>query len=292
MSSSSLRRLRADDAERVAALFGEAFGSERAVDAEEIRSWLRNEELQPDWLRVLERDGTVIGYGDIWPQERELTLDVAAPGSWEPFFEWAEAAGRERGLPRVCVNVPAGHEVAALAEARGYWLWRSSFTMQIDLDARPAEPALPAGLTLRTYETADAELVRAQLNAAFGDDAFWHDISPSNFREFYLRARGFDPSLWLLAFAGPELVGSVLAYPERGGDATLGWVGTLGVRSEWRRRGLGAALLQRAFAALYDRGLPTIGLGVDAENATGALGLYERAGMRKLRQSDNWVLDL
>jgi ribosomal protein S18 acetylase RimI-like enzyme len=69
-------------------------------------------------------------------------------------------------------------------------------------------------------------------------------------------------------------------------------VGTLSVRREWRRRGLGVSLLQRAFAALYDRGLPTIGLGVDAENPTGALGLYERAGMRKIRQSDNWVLDL
>jgi ribosomal protein S18 acetylase RimI-like enzyme len=292
MSSSLLRRLRADDAERVAALFDEAFGADRTVDAEEIRSWLRNEELEPDWLRVLEADGTVIGYGDIWPEARELTLDVAAPGSWEPFFEWAEAAGRERGLPRVCVNVPAGHEVAALAETRGYRLWRSSFTMRIELAARPAEPALPAGLTLRTYGTADAELVQAQLNAAFSDDAFWHEVSPSNFREFYLRARGFDPSLWLLAFAGSELIGSVLAYPQRGGDTTLGSVGTLGVRREWRRRGLGAALLQRAFAALYDRGLPAIGLGVDAENPTGALGLYERAGMRKIRQSDNWVLDL
>jgi ribosomal protein S18 acetylase RimI-like enzyme len=292
MSSSLLRPLRTADAERVAALFDEAFGAERTVDAEEIRSWLRNEELEPDWLRVLEAEGTVIGYGDIWPEARELTLDVAAPGSWEPFFEWAEAAARERSLPRVCVNVPAGHEVAGLAEARGYRLWRSSFTMQIELAARPAEPALPAGLTLRTYGTADAELVQAQLNAAFSDDVFWHEVSPSNFREFYLRARGFDPSLWLLAFAGPELAGSVLAYPQRGGDTTLGRVGTLGVRREWRRRGLGATLLQRAFAALYDRGLSTIGLGVDAENPTGALGLYERAGMRKLRQSDNWVLDL
>jgi ribosomal protein S18 acetylase RimI-like enzyme len=164
--------------------------------------------------------------------------------------------------------------------------------MQIELAARPAEPALPTGLTLRTYGPADAELVQAQLNAAFRDDPFWHEVSPSNFREFYLRARGFDPSLWLLAFAGHELAGSVLAYPQRGGDTALGWVGTLGVRREWRRQGLGAALLQRAFAALYDRGLSTIGLGVDAENPTGALGLYERAGMRKLRQSDNWVLDL
>ena len=56
MSSSLLRPLRTDDAERVAALFDEAFGAERTVDAEEIRSWLRNEELEPDWLRVLEAE--------------------------------------------------------------------------------------------------------------------------------------------------------------------------------------------------------------------------------------------
>lgn len=292
MSSSALRRLRTEDAERVAALFREAFGDERTVDAEEIRSWLRNEELEPDWLRVLEVDGAVVGYGDIWLQDDEVALDVAAPGHWSPFFEWAEATGRERGLPRVRVVLPAGHEVAAFAEGRGYRPWRSSFTMQIELDRRPAAGDLPAGLTMRTYDEGDAEALRAQLNAAFAEDPFWHDISSSNFREFYLRARGFDPTLWLLAWDGSELAGSVLAYPERGGATTLGWVGTLGVRREWRRRGLGGELLQRAFAALYDRGRSTIGLGVDADNPTGALGLYERVGMHRIRQSDNWVLSL
>jgi ribosomal protein S18 acetylase RimI-like enzyme len=35
-----------------------------------------------------------------------------------------------------------------------------------------------------------------------------------------------------------------------------------------------------------------VGLGVDAENETGALRLYERVGMTVARQSNNWVLDL
>jgi ribosomal protein S18 acetylase RimI-like enzyme len=292
MSSSLLRPLRAEDSERVAALFRQSFGDARPLDAEEIRSWLSNEELKPDWLRVLEEDGTVVGYGDIWPERDELALDVAAPGHWGTFFDWAEAAAREHGSPRVRVSPPVGHELAALAEARGYRFWRSSFTIEIDLDSRPAEAELPDGLVLRTYTPADAEALRAQLNDAFAADPFWHTVTASNFREFYLRARGFDPALWLLAWAGAELAGSALAYSEHGGDTTLGWVGTLGVRSPWRRRGLGGALLQRAFGELYDRGLRRVGLGVDAENPTGALGLYERAGMRKVRQTDNWVLDL
>jgi ribosomal protein S18 acetylase RimI-like enzyme len=192
----------------------------------------------------------------------------------------------------VRVVPPAGHELATVAEGRGYRFWRSSFTMEVDLSSRPPEVAFPEGLTVRTYAPGDEEAVRAQLNEAFADDAFWHAITPSNFREFYLRARGFDPALWLLAWDGEELAGSALAYSEQGGDTSLGWVGSLSVRRAWRRRGLGDGLLRRAFRALYDRGLTRVGLGVDAENPTGALGLYERAGMRKIRQVDNWVLEL
>jgi ribosomal protein S18 acetylase RimI-like enzyme len=64
------------------------------------------------------------------------------------------------------------------------------------------------------------------------------------------------------------------------------------VRVPWRRRGLGEALLRSAFDALHARGFRRAGLGVDAENATGAVALYERAGMHVVRRADNWVLDL
>ncbi|MFL5582951.1 MAG: GNAT family N-acetyltransferase [Gemmatimonadaceae bacterium] len=283
-----LRELREADAPRVAELFAEAFGEARRLDAEEIRSWLDNDELQADWLRVLEVDGEVVGYGDIFVDADEIALDVAAPGHWEPFFDWVEQEGRERGSARVRAYFPEGHELGAIASARGYAIWRSSYTMEIEVPTAP-QPRVPDGIALRAYRDADAETLRAALNEAFAEDPFWTGVTPSNFREFYLRARGFDPSLWLLAWAGADLAGFVLAYPERAGDATLGWVGTLGVRPGWRRRGLGEALLLSAFAALRGRGLSRIGLGVDAENVTGALRLYERAGMRAVRRADNWV---
>ena len=66
----------------------------------------------------------------------------------------------------------------------------------------------------------------------------------------------------------------------------MGWIRALGVRPRWRRRGLGTALLLHAFGALYARGQRRIGLGVDAENTTGAVRLYERAGMRAAWQAD------
>jgi ribosomal protein S18 acetylase RimI-like enzyme len=66
----------------------------------------------------------------------------------------------------------------------------------------------------------------------------------------------------------------------------------LGVRRPWRGRGLGEALLRRSFAALHARGQRRIRLSVDAENPTGATRLYERAGMRVLRESATWERDL
>jgi len=60
-----LRELRADDAQRVAELFAEAFGDARRLDAEEIRSWLASTTLRPEWLRVLEDDGEVDAAADL-----------------------------------------------------------------------------------------------------------------------------------------------------------------------------------------------------------------------------------
>ena len=59
----------------------------------------------------------------------------------------------------------------------------------------------------------------------------------------------------------------------------LGWVRILGVLPEHRRRGLGQALLRHTFAEFGSRGFRVVGLGVDAENPTGAVSVYERAGM-------------
>lgn len=287
-----LRELREEDAVQVAALFVASFGDARKLDAEEVRSWFRNAELEPAWLRVLEEDGRVVGYGDVHPQQSALDVDVAAPGRWDVFFDWAEREARARGLARVRTQVPHGHPLADVVRARGYVPWRHSLTMEIALDDEPAQVNLPPGLELRTFRDDDGEMLRAALNEAFAADPFWTDVSPASFREFYLAARGFDPDLWLLAWDAGELAGFSLCYPVRGSDDALGWVATLGVRPSWRRRGLGEALLRSSFAVLHGRGLRRVGLGVDAENVTGALRLYERVGMRSVRRSDNWAKDL
>ena len=291
MSSSPLREPTEADAGAIASLFMQAFGDWRPTDAEEIRTWLRNEEVEPENVRVLELDGRVAGYGDVWLDDG-VELDMAAPGHWDVFLAWAEQRGREAGLPRVRAFFPEGHELEAILAGHGYRYWRSSFQMRVDLDEPPAAAPLPDGLALRAYRDEDAEALRLGLNEAFGEDPFFHAVSPGNFREFFLKGRGTDVSLWQIAWDGDQLAGWALAWPCRGSDDTTGWIGNLGVRPAYRRRGLGGALLRHAVRVLFDRGLRRVGLGVDAENPTGALGLYERAGMRRLLRQDNWVKDL
>ncbi len=55
------------------------------------------------------------------------------------------------------------------------------------------------------------------------------------------------------------------------------WVG---VADDWRRRGLASALLRTNHAALWRRGVRRTGLWTVAENRTGSVALYERAGYR------------
>jgi ribosomal protein S18 acetylase RimI-like enzyme len=96
----------------------------------------------------------------------------------------------------------------------------------------------------------------------------------------------WDPSLWFVAWDGDQIAGFSLCHAQSQGDPDLGWVEVLAVRRPWRRRGLALALLLHSFAELRARGRPKVGLGVDADNLTGAVRLYERAGMSPTQQSD------
>jgi mycothiol synthase len=154
---------------------------------------------------------------------------------------------------------------------------RSTFIMRVLLTGPPA-PTPPAGVTFRTYVPgADDEALFQAGEAAFAD--LWGRppgtlegwIAPSH-------AEGFDAGLWFLATdpTSGEVVGLCLAQMTQG----EGWIRTLGVRREARRRGLGRALLETAFLALYQRGARTVELSVDADSPTNAPSVYRRAGMK------------
>jgi mycothiol synthase len=93
-----------------------------------------------------------------------------------------------------------------------------------------------------------------------------------------------EPELWLLAMDGDEVAGMALVASQRAGEPSLGWISSVGVLRPWRRRGLALAILLHSFHLLAERGKPRAGLAVDSQSLTGATRLYEKAGMRVVRE--------
>lgn len=70
------------------------------------------------------------------------------------------------------------------------------------------------------------------------------------------------------------------------------WIGQIGVRRGWRKRGLATALLCESMRAFRAAGFEWAVLGVDAESLTGAVGVYERVGFRTSLQTVVYALTL
>lgn len=180
-------------------------------------------------------------------------------------------------------------DAVALHEAHGFRPARWYFDMRRDL--REPLPAMPdlGGLEVHLYRPAWAERIRLAHNEAFAD----HWGSEPQAAEVWSRDFIGDPyfrgDLSFVVVDGDEIAGYTVNYvAEADWQATgvrEGWVGQLGVRRTWRRRGLATALLVRSMEAFRAAGLDAATLGVDAENPTGALGIYERVGFRPIRRS-------
>ncbi|MCW2810356.1 MAG: family N-acetyltransferase, partial [Friedmanniella sp.] len=70
-----------------------------------------------------------------------------------------------------------------------------------------------------------------------------------------------------------------------------GWTDRLGVRPEWRGRGIASALLYRSMQSFRAAGLDAAGLGVDADDEKGAVRLYEQLGYRPVSMFVTYVHD-
>ncbi|HSW43600.1 MAG TPA: GNAT family N-acetyltransferase [Patescibacteria group bacterium] len=180
-------------------------------------------------------------------------------------------------------------DAVALHEAAGFRPVRWYFVMRRDL--RQPLPAMPdlGGLRLESYAPALAERVRLAHNEAFADHWGSEPLTPDLWGREFVGDPFFRGDLSFVVLDGDEIAGYTVNYViEPDWEATgvrEGWVGQLGVRRPWRKRGLGTALLVRSMEAFRAAGLEAATLAVDAENPTGALGVYERVSFRPIRRS-------
>ncbi len=259
-----------------------------------------NFEIEHDIRMVFAPSGQLVGYVEVWTTVKP----PAHPWIWarvDPDYEglglgtwlmtWGEERARQalaevpedlRFAPRVG-TFRASEKSRRLLERLGFHYIRSSYQMRIEMDTEPPAPVWPEGITVRTYTPADLEPLYQADEESFRDH-FGHVDQPyeeglARFKHFMIDIPDFDPTLFFLAMDGDQIAGINLCRPHSGDDPNVGYVGSLGVRRPWRKRGLGLALLRHSFGEFYRRGKRTVALHVDASNLTGALRLYESAGM-------------
>jgi mycothiol synthase len=282
------------------------------------------EEMLSDWTspgvdletttRVLvDETGRIIGYCDIWDPEAPHVIkwgwvDIL-PELWDDalvleMHAWVEQAARERIAlapegARVILGYGMAHQAEQhrrLAESAGFERVRIYHRMQVDLASPPPQPKLD-GFHIRPMDYPQ-EFEAAIKASTEGFRDHWGFIEHpeeenlAHWQHYIANDPNFDPSLWFLALDGTRIAGICFCKTHIPEDPQLGWVDKLAVLRPYRRRGLGMALLQHAFYALYQHGQRKVGLAVDAASLTDATRLYEKAGMHVVRQYDTYHKEL
>jgi mycothiol synthase len=234
-----------------------------------------------------ERDGKIVHRIEIWTHP-----DARRRGYGRRLLTWAEARARESvadgsgGSPTLPHFLNGGvdrskPEQIRFAEQAGYLPVRYGFVMRRSLGEPIPDVPLPARLEVRPVAPEQHRAIWEADSEAFKD----HFESPvrdeADFAQFYDHPE-VDTSMWQVAWDGDQVAGSVLngIYAHENAELGLeiGWLDHVSVRRPWRRQGLASALIARSLVVLRDRGMAIAALGVDAENPTGALGVYERLG--------------
>ena len=259
-------------------------------------------DLSNDARLALSPEGRVLGYIDAWDVDEPHTRvqffghvhpEYTGLGIGAALMEWGQQRARQALLKapaeaRVTMTafcLSTDQQAQALFLKQGFKFIRHSLTMLIDFAEAPVAPDWPAGIAVRTMQMGQDErrvvqAVRDSFQDHFGYVEHPFEDELALMTHFWRNDPTFDPGLAFLAMDGEQVAGISLCRPSAHHDPDLGWVNTLGVCRPWRRQGLGLALLQHSFQALYALGRRRVGLGVDAESLTGATRLYLRAGMR------------
>jgi mycothiol synthase len=308
-----------NDVEEAVSLFNRwsrsVIGRDELTDVEVLRTDWKSPGFDPaeDIRLVFAPNGRLVGYIEVWTTVKppvhpwiwgrvDPKYEDKGIGTW--MLQWAEERAL-RVLPTLPQELRLAPHVATYREAEkpkklfedmGYRHVRSSYHMLIEMDAPVSMPEFPEGITVRTYNPGtDTEAVYSAQRDSFSDH-FGYVEQPFEdglkaFKHFW-ESESSDPTLLFLALDGDEIAGISLCLLQSDDDPGTGWVSTLGVRRPWRKRGIAHALLHHSFNELYQRGKRRVGLGVDAQNLTGALRLYESAGMQVHQAFDEYEKEL
>lgn len=166
---------------------------------------------------------------------------------------------------------------------RGFFPDRSYWQMRLDTLANREQPHWPEGFTFRTFAKGDqkdaerwAYLVCEAFDEPTNASRVLMQISePGNSVEGYIFA--------VDEFTGLE-IGTSRARIDNVGGEQVGYVGTVGVLPQYRRKGIAQALVLQTLQYLASQGMTSAILFVEGQNHT-ARNLYSRMGWKPVYQT-------
>ncbi|MEG4405348.1 GNAT family N-acetyltransferase [Microcoleus sp. MON2_D5] len=232
----------------------------------------------------------------VHPEARGGDVEAAA-------IAWGEVRMREvsamRGA-RVKLRTYARAEDCdriSLLRSNGFKADRYFYRMARSLSEPIPEPQFPQGFALIQFPgEQDAAAWVEMFNQSFIDHWNHHDLTVDKFKH-ELAKPDYRNDLDLIAVADDGTFVSFcycqinVQECDRTGR-NEGWIACLGTRRGFRKRGLGRAMLLAGLHRLKAAGVATAIVGVDAENPSGALRLYESAGFHNIRDSISYVKDV
>jgi mycothiol synthase len=306
----SVRPANMDDAEAVTALLNAVLlHDEGRADGWRVDS-IRNEWSAPSFdiaqntRVILNEDEQIVAYVEAWTKPIERCIvwghvhpDYLGQGLGSYIMGWGEARAQaalveDNNDSRVVIHTFSLAEKAAASDlflARGYTPVRNSYTMRIDMTEAPQEVALPEGYHIRPMRYPDdLREMMAVILTSFKDHWGYvhHDLDEIVAEERHELDNDplFNPEYYrMIVDADGKIAALANNRLEDWDDPTVAHLHVLAVLPEHRRKGLGYAALVHSLKLMYDVGRPNVTLSVDAKNLTGALRLYERAGMHPVQ---------
>ncbi|MFN2145865.1 MAG: GNAT family N-acetyltransferase [Anaerolineales bacterium] len=279
-----------------------ADGEEQLVKAEQIQqsySHLQRSDAGKDLL-FFEENGNPLGYGRcMWDAESEGDHLYS-------FFIHMKAEGRDRGIGEAVgryfmtrlIEYAAEHP----AEVKKYYqtwgssnqVWYGKLVEKLGFEparygismlrscSQPIEVTpLPEGIEVRPIHPEHYRPVWDASVEASRDHWGFVEHTEEDYKA-WLNFPWFQPELWKVAWDGDQIVGMVCNFINHDDNEAFnrkrGYTENISVRRPWRRQGAARSLLTQSIQMFIEMGMEETALGVDTQNLSGALDLYQSVG--------------
>ena len=186
-------------------------------------------------------------------------------------------------------DTEVGKEV--MLQKAGYEPIRHYFTMVRPFTEPVEVTPMPEGLEIRSVRRDQFRMVWDANQEAFKDHWGFVQGTEQDYRG-WAKDPVHNPDLWKVAWHGDQVAGMVLNFLDVKENEEYkrkrGYTEDICVLRPWRKNGLARALLTRSLQMFKDIGMDHAALGVDTQNLTGALNLYESVGFQVEKRHTNY----